>query len=88
MVLHDIAQQTIWRYDGLFDAIVCDPPYGIRAGAKKIGRKRKLDKYLVDPQEEGFQPYIPSKLQYGMKGFVFIVILVVIVSLLFLLFFE
>ncbi|TYZ59231.1 hypothetical protein PybrP1_002239 [[Pythium] brassicae (nom. inval.)] len=27
------------RCRGLFDAVVCDPPYGIRAGARKSGRK-------------------------------------------------
>ncbi|KAJ3396281.1 hypothetical protein HDU92_003538 [Lobulomyces angularis] len=26
-----------WRKVEFFDAIVCDPPYGVRAGAKKIG---------------------------------------------------
>ncbi|KAF8578016.1 tRNA guanosine-2'-O-methyltransferase [Ramaria rubella] len=29
-----------WRCGGLFDAIVTDPPYGVRAGAKRIGRKQ------------------------------------------------
>jgi len=28
-----------WRCGGLFDAIVTDPPYGVRAGAKRLGRK-------------------------------------------------
>ena len=28
-----------WRQAELFDAIICDPPYGIRAGAKKIGKR-------------------------------------------------
>lgn len=27
---------------GFFDAVVCDPPYGIRAGARKSGRKRQI----------------------------------------------
>ncbi|THU79673.1 hypothetical protein K435DRAFT_973066 [Dendrothele bispora CBS 962.96] len=26
-----------WRCSGLFDAIVTDPPYGVRAGAKRLG---------------------------------------------------
>mmetsp|Transcript_7434 Transcript_7434/g.8544 ORF Transcript_7434/g.8544 Transcript_7434/m.8544 type:complete len:267 (-) Transcript_7434:425-1225(-) len=29
---------------GLFDAIICDPPYGIRAGARKCGSKRAVVK--------------------------------------------
>ncbi|KAJ2716749.1 hypothetical protein H4R19_000457 [Coemansia spiralis] len=28
-----------WRAGPLFDAIVTDPPYGVRAGAKRLGRK-------------------------------------------------
>ncbi|GJJ06393.1 hypothetical protein Clacol_000584 [Clathrus columnatus] len=28
-----------WRCGGLFDAIITDPPYGVRAGAKRLGRK-------------------------------------------------
>lgn len=33
---NDIIRTREW-----FDAIVCDPPYGIRAGAKKVGIKKK-----------------------------------------------
>ncbi|KAF8495862.1 tRNA guanosine-2'-O-methyltransferase [Gautieria morchelliformis] len=29
-----------WRCGALFDAIVTDPPYGVRAGAKRLGRKQ------------------------------------------------
>ncbi|KDQ57438.1 hypothetical protein JAAARDRAFT_686559 [Jaapia argillacea MUCL 33604] len=30
-----------WRCGDLFDAIVTDPPYGVRAGAKRLGRKKE-----------------------------------------------
>ncbi|KAJ1304737.1 hypothetical protein OPQ81_005875 [Rhizoctonia solani] len=33
------AQYGPLRRGGLFDAIVTDPPYGVRAGAKRLGRK-------------------------------------------------
>jgi tRNA (guanine10-N2)-methyltransferase len=36
-VVTDLAHHP-WRAVEFWDAIVCDPPYGIRAGAKKIGR--------------------------------------------------
>lgn len=37
----------ILRYREIFDAIVCDPPYGIRAGSKKTkGTQDKIGKYL------------------------------------------
>lgn len=28
------------RQEGLFDAIVCDPPYGVRACTKKVGVRK------------------------------------------------
>lgn len=34
-IVCDLAHHP-WRQDTKFDAIVCDPPYGVRAGAKKI----------------------------------------------------
>ncbi|KAG8742733.1 hypothetical protein FRC10_001007 [Ceratobasidium sp. 414] len=34
----DVTQGPL-RRGGLFDAIVTDPPYGVRAGAKRLGRK-------------------------------------------------
>ena len=35
--------RNLWRYSGgLFDAIVTDPPYGIREGVKKVDRSRCL----------------------------------------------
>lgn len=32
-----ISRQEVGHFDGMFDVIVTDPPYGIRAGAKKSG---------------------------------------------------
>lgn len=42
--VHMDVSQPAWRYGayglhGLFDAIVTDPPYGVRAGAKKLGAR-------------------------------------------------
>ncbi|KAJ7132800.1 tRNA guanosine-2'-O-methyltransferase [Mycena crocata] len=31
-----------WRCGDLFDTVVTDPPYGVRAGAKRLGRKKEL----------------------------------------------
>ncbi|KAH8994734.1 hypothetical protein EDB86DRAFT_3064674 [Lactarius hatsudake] len=43
-----------WRCGGLFDMIITDPPYGVRAGAKRLGRKRERASnssvgYLMNP---------------------------------------
>ncbi|KAI0222498.1 hypothetical protein L0F63_006926, partial [Massospora cicadina] len=37
-IVFDICHNP-WRNNTRFDAIVTDPPYGVRAGAKKLGRK-------------------------------------------------
>jgi tRNA (guanine10-N2)-methyltransferase len=39
LVRFDHHKNDCWRSVPVFDAIVCDPPYGIRAGAKKVGKR-------------------------------------------------
>lgn len=34
-IIRNDVSLNIWRSEGLFDAVVCDPPYGIRAGSRK-----------------------------------------------------
>src|SRR5690606_17168053 len=65
-----------WRKQkrGLFDAIVTDPPYGVRAGAKTLGRKN-VNKLATEPRmavEEGvyahlLPDYIPPTKPYEMS---------------------
>ncbi|KAG6955278.1 hypothetical protein JG688_00011946 [Phytophthora aleatoria] len=47
--------------EGFFDAVVCDPPYGIRAGARKSGRKRQIksDVSMATKQENYIAPTQP-----------------------------
>ncbi|KAE8189752.1 hypothetical protein CF328_g6187 [Tilletia controversa] len=42
--------QHPWRRGGIFDAIVAVPPYGIRAGAKRLGRRN-----LARQRDEPYQ---------------------------------
>mmetsp|Transcript_13173 Transcript_13173/g.27930 ORF Transcript_13173/g.27930 Transcript_13173/m.27930 type:complete len:482 (+) Transcript_13173:160-1605(+) len=51
----------------LFDAIVCDPPYGVRAGGRKSGG-RKAEKGLPQkPIPDELRPnHIPSTAPYGL----------------------
>ncbi|CAE6420043.1 unnamed protein product [Rhizoctonia solani] len=59
----DITQGPL-RRGGLFDAIVTDPPYGVRAGAKRLGRK--------DGQEMRTEPLVlqDGSLSYTHKTYV------------------
>ncbi|GMH13220.1 hypothetical protein Nepgr_015061 [Nepenthes gracilis] len=59
-----------WRagLNEVFDAIICDPPYGVRAGGRKSGG-RKLLKGVVDPYtvpEEKRADHIPSTAPYSL----------------------
>ena len=52
----------------VFDAIICDPPYGVRAGGRKSGG-RKLLKGIIDPYtvpEEKKADHIPSTASYSL----------------------
>eukprot|EP00981_Chlorochromonas_danica_P010919 scaffold3535_cov162-Ochromonas_danica.AAC.5 len=50
--------------EGLFQAIVTDPPYGIRAGARKSGRKGIVDYSLTAEQRVD---HIPSTQTYAVE---------------------
>ncbi|KAF9070063.1 tRNA guanosine-2'-O-methyltransferase [Rhodocollybia butyracea] len=64
-----------WRCGELFDAIVTDPPYGVRAGAKRLGRKKELDtsrlalyhEHCTNPRV-GDSPYIPPTKPYELSN--------------------
>ncbi|KAF9406510.1 hypothetical protein HW555_013153 [Spodoptera exigua] len=51
-----------WRSDLKFDAIITDPPYGVREPTEKIGIER--DNYTLS--EEHMVNHVPSKVEYGL----------------------
>ncbi|KAJ7462237.1 tRNA guanosine-2'-O-methyltransferase [Mycena galericulata] len=63
-----------WRCGNLFDTIVTDPPYGVRAGAKRLGRKKELSEAQKTANIEHqlsarnkFEPYIPPTKPYELS---------------------
>ncbi|CAG8455026.1 13225_t:CDS:10 [Acaulospora morrowiae] len=61
-----------WRENLWFDAIVTDPPYGVRAGAKTLGRKDPSKKPLVPKLIDGIpahkrEDYYPPTKPYEMS---------------------
>jgi len=64
--------QNPWRCGGIFDAIVTDPPYGVRAGAKRIGRKKERFIGPIRPAstQPDDQPYIPPTKPYELSELV------------------
>ncbi|GAA5992743.1 hypothetical protein JCM10908_006911 [Rhodotorula pacifica] len=67
--------QHPWRTGELFDAIVTDPPYGVRAGAKRLGReegeREVLPKIIPGREQEGyhhqFHDYVPPSVGWPME---------------------
>ncbi|TFK54530.1 tRNA guanosine-2'-O-methyltransferase [Heliocybe sulcata] len=56
-----------WRCGELFDAIITDPPYGVRAGAKRLGRKKHrpdLTPSTPASVRDPDMPYIPPTKPY------------------------
>ncbi|KAJ7084337.1 S-adenosyl-L-methionine-dependent methyltransferase [Mycena belliarum] len=63
-----------WRCGSLFDTIVTDPPYGVRAGAKRLGRKKEIDeaRKAVNLEQQlsarhKHEPYIPPTKPYELS---------------------
>ncbi|CAM6108617.1 unnamed protein product [Calypogeia fissa] len=60
-----------WRPDlsEVFDAIICDPPYGVRAGGRKSGGRRVLngtkDPYIISEAKR--HDHIPSTAPYTLE---------------------
>ena len=73
LVRVDMNQIHVWRFanekhyrGGVFDAIICDPPYGIRAGARRVGRSD------AKPVPEQYQlDHIPATEVYDVQELMF-----------------
>jgi tRNA (guanine10-N2)-methyltransferase len=59
------AARVVWRGENMFDAIVTDPPYGVREGARKVGK----DKGPVNPvSPENQEGHISAVCSYGLSN--------------------
>ncbi|XP_045485099.1 tRNA (guanine(10)-N2)-methyltransferase homolog isoform X2 [Pieris rapae] len=54
--------RPLWRQDLKFDALITDPPYGVREPTEKIGIEK--DNYTLS--EQHLDNHIPSKVEYGL----------------------
>ena len=61
----DFTQPSLRRVE-IFDAIICDPPYGIRAAAKKFGKHSKKEGKTMLTEKEYADKFkrIGKNLQY------------------------
>ncbi|KAJ8921986.1 hypothetical protein NQ315_008623 [Exocentrus adspersus] len=63
VLVNDFAMQ-FWREGCKFDAIVTDPPYGIREATERVGTSK--ENYTVS--EEHLPTHIPAKIEYGISN--------------------
>jgi len=56
------SSQPMWRDGFKLDAIITDPPYGIRESTEKVGAKRS---YQINDRH--LETHIPSKVSYSMQ---------------------
>jgi tRNA (guanine10-N2)-methyltransferase len=63
VLVADASLSKLWRSQLLFDAIVADPPYGVREPMKKLGSKKDKIKNVDDAYHAS---HIPSKTDYTM----------------------
>ncbi|KAA0703558.1 tRNA (guanine(10)-N2)-methyltransferase -like protein [Triplophysa tibetana] len=63
-VLVSDASQTIWRKNALFDAIVTDPPYGIRESTRRTGSNKDI---IRPPDDFAGESYVPVSMAYHLS---------------------
>lgn len=59
------ASLPLWRKESLIDAVITDPPYGIREASERIGTKKNyiIPTHLIDG-------HIPSKITYSLQNII------------------
>eukprot|EP00475_Leptophrys_vorax_P030898 TRINITY_DN46631_c0_g1_i2.p2 TRINITY_DN46631_c0_g1~~TRINITY_DN46631_c0_g1_i2.p2 ORF type:complete len:395 (-),score=116.58 TRINITY_DN46631_c0_g1_i2:1665-2849(-) len=71
-IIRSDASRPIWRSGMTFDAIVCDPPYGIREGPRKSGTKKEIKEIApehLDSHIPRTQVYDPVMLMNDLLNF-------------------
>ncbi|KAJ8290884.1 hypothetical protein GJAV_G00018810 [Gymnothorax javanicus] len=63
-VLVSDASKTIWREGMLFDAIVTDPPYGIRESTRRTGSQKEIVK---PPEDFCGESHVPVSMEYRLS---------------------
>jgi len=66
ILVADASQSHIWRPQMLFDAIVADPPYGIREPTQKLGSRKE-----TSSSSSSCDGHIPAKTAYSMTEIIF-----------------
>ncbi|XP_038655687.1 tRNA (guanine(10)-N2)-methyltransferase homolog isoform X2 [Scyliorhinus canicula] len=62
-VLVSDASKNIWRRGKLFNAVITDPPYGIRESTRKTGSQKEI----LKPTEEYIESHVPVSMSYHLS---------------------
>ncbi|GCB74257.1 tRNA (guanine(10)-N2)-methyltransferase homolog [Scyliorhinus torazame] len=62
-VLVSDASKNIWRRGKLFNAVITDPPYGIRESTRKTGSQKEI----LKPTEEYIVSHVPVSMSYHLS---------------------
>ena len=52
VIIADASQHSLWRERPIFDAIVSDPPYGVREKGRKVGKKGRKEHWILPGSEQ------------------------------------
>ncbi|XP_076136381.1 tRNA (guanine(10)-N(2))-methyltransferase TRMT11 isoform X1 [Alosa pseudoharengus] len=63
-VLVSDASKPIWRSVNLFDAIITDPPYGIRESTRRTGSHKDI---IKPPEDYGGESHVPVSMEYRLS---------------------
>ncbi|KAL2084609.1 hypothetical protein ACEWY4_020127 [Coilia grayii] len=63
-VLISDASKSIWRREALFDAIITDPPYGIRESTRRTGSHKDI---IKPPEDFCGESHVPVSMEYRLS---------------------
>ncbi|XP_015205046.1 tRNA (guanine(10)-N2)-methyltransferase homolog isoform X2 [Lepisosteus oculatus] len=63
-VLVSDASKNVWRTGSLFDAIITDPPYGIRESTRKTGSQKEM---IKPPEDFNGESHVPVSMAYHLS---------------------
>uniref|UniRef100_A0A9J2PG93 tRNA (guanine(10)-N(2))-methyltransferase TRMT11 n=1 Tax=Ascaris lumbricoides TaxID=6252 RepID=A0A9J2PG93_ASCLU len=71
LIIADASRHTMWRCgnnksDGIFDAIVADPPYGVREKGRKVGNKERKTGWTLPGNQHEVR--YPEKTKYALSS--------------------
>uniref|UniRef100_A0AC34RG80 Uncharacterized protein n=1 Tax=Panagrolaimus sp. JU765 TaxID=591449 RepID=A0AC34RG80_9BILA len=65
IIIGDASRHKVWRPNTRFDAILADPPYGIREKGSKVGNKTRKEHWTLPGSTH--EQHFPEKAKYSLN---------------------